>query len=68
MDEVEPIECNLPFSRLPQCACDLGRGPAPTRQQMKIKMMECRLKDGPCAPGYCERHPEACIPETINQT
>lgn len=42
---VTPIECNLPFERIPECACDPGRGPIPT----KAKRLECKLS-GPCSP------------------
>lgn len=42
MDEAP---CNLPFERVPTCACDPGYGPALTKQQR----LECRLRRGPCA-------------------
>jgi hypothetical protein len=38
--------CNLPFERLPQCGCDPGSGEPPS----KLKMMECRMRGGPCSP------------------
>lgn len=41
----EPIECNLPFERLPCCACDPGSGDPPT----KLQMLECKMRGGPCA-------------------
>lgn len=56
----DEIEVNLPFERIPVCACDPGKGQPPTRKFM----LECRLKDGPCAAGYYDRHPEANIPAT----
>lgn len=42
------IECNLPFERIPTCACDSGFGEPPTKQQK----LECRLRGGPCSPNY----------------
>ena len=45
--------CNLPFERIPECACDTGTKP-PSKQQRAA----CRWNDGPCSPGYYERHPE----------
>lgn len=42
----EPIQ--LPFERLPVCACDPGIGPKPARQQT----LECELRGGPCSPNY----------------
>ncbi len=53
------IECNLPFERMPACACDPGAGDPPTKQ----KMMECRLRGGACSPDYHEKHPEALLPQ-----
>jgi len=47
--------CNLPFGRVPRCPCDTG-GKSPTAQQQA----GCRWNDGPCSPGYYERHPAAC--------
>jgi hypothetical protein len=44
----EPTECNLPFERVPTCACDLGFGPPPTAQHK----LACRLRGGPCSPNY----------------
>jgi len=35
---------NLPFSRVPTCACDRGVGDPPT----KLQRMECRMRGGPC--------------------
>jgi len=29
---------------VPMCGCDPGHGPAPT----KLKMLECKLRGGPC--------------------
>ena len=51
---VEPIEVNLPFERVPQCACDRGTGPKITKRQM----LECRLRGGPCADGLKTRSAE----------
>jgi hypothetical protein len=45
--------CNLPFERVPQCACDSGTGDPPTKEQQA----DCRWNDGPCSPSYYERHP-----------
>ncbi len=45
MADDEMIEVNLPFERLPTCACDPGWGDPPT----KLKRMECRLRGGPCS-------------------
>lgn len=45
---------NLPFNRVPCCACDPGIGPAPTKQ----KMMECKIRGGPCSPKYRPQIPE----------
>lgn len=42
--KTEPIKCNMPFDRLPQCACDPGSGDPPTKQQM----LECKISGGPC--------------------
>lgn len=39
------IPVNLPFERVPVCACDMGGDP-PTR----LQMLECRAKGGPCRP------------------
>ena len=46
-DDVEPISVNLPWERVPVCACDKGVGPPPTKQQM----MECKIRNGPCREG-----------------
>lgn len=42
--QITPV--NMSFERLPQCGCDPGAGPAPTKQQM----LECKLRGGPCSP------------------
>lgn len=60
MDEVEPIECNLPFQRLPWCACDLGTGEPPTT----LQMLECKVRGGPCHPDYVKNNPDAAEPAT----
>lgn len=39
------IECNLPFQRLPVCACDPGHGKPPTR----LQRLECRARRGRCS-------------------
>lgn len=60
MDEPEPLECNLPFERLPVCACDTGKTP-PT----KLQRLECRMRLGPCAPRHeGSSEPEVVITET----
>lgn len=58
MDEADPIEVNLPFQRLPHCACDPGHGEPPSR----AKKMECELRGGPCSPRHHELYPEAAEP------
>jgi hypothetical protein len=55
MDDVEPIEVNLPFQRLPWCACDPGTGESPTI----LKMLECKIAGGRCHPDYEKTHPAA---------
>lgn len=49
MSDDDYIPVNLPFpkGRLPVCACDMKDEP-PTKQQR----MECRMRGGPCSPGY----------------
>lgn len=39
------VGCNLPFERVPTCACDKGLGSPPSRQMR----LECKLRGGPCA-------------------
>jgi|HubBroStandDraft_6_1064221.scaffolds.fasta_scaffold00175_43 hypothetical protein len=41
----DEIKCNLPFERVPVCACDPGVGPAPSKQQQ----LECKLRGGQCS-------------------
>jgi len=41
---MEKIPVNDPWERVPMCGCDPGHGPAPT----KLKMLECKLRGGPC--------------------
>lgn len=54
-DGNQKTECNLPFERLPQCACDSGAGEPPTKQAM----LECQLRGGPCSATYYEKNPDA---------
>jgi hypothetical protein len=54
------IECNPPFERVPQCACDPGFGDPPIHTQR----LECQLRGGPCSGR--PQPPEASIP--INPT
>lgn len=42
------VDINMPFERLPVCACDLGHGPMPTR----LHRLECKARRGPCAERY----------------
>lgn len=44
----DATECNLPFERLPVCACDPGHGAPPTR----LQRLECKARRGPCAERY----------------
>lgn len=41
-----PQPVNLPFERVPVCACDPGRGPKPT----SLQILECKARRGPCSP------------------
>ena len=43
----DTTEVNLPFERVPQCACDDGKGEPPSR----IKRLECKMRGGPCREG-----------------
>jgi len=38
---VKPV-CNTPFDRLPQCACDLGVGPPPSKHKITCDKYEVR--------------------------
>ena len=49
------VPCNLPFERVPVCACDPGTGDPPTQQQMK----ECKLRGGPCRESNEPQEPTA---------
>lgn len=58
----ETIPVNLPFSRVPVCACDTGEEP-PSKQ----KQMECRLLGGPCSPNHVESDAERFPAATVEQ-
>lgn len=55
---IEPI--NLPFERVPVCACDSGFGPPPSREK---RVLCDELDLGPCSEGYYARHPQGTEPK-----
>lgn len=44
MSETEFVKCNLPFERVPTCACDKGIDDPPT----PLHRLECKMRGGPC--------------------
>jgi len=41
----ESIECNLPFERIPTCACDSGNGPPPMKILRNVRSVIKSLLD-----------------------
>ena len=60
---MEKIPVNSPWARVPQCGCDPGHGPAPT----KLKMLECKLRGGPCQKSNKPDIPNIKRDETANE-